>query len=146
MGPAALLSVDPFRPCENSLSPKLYLSKDGNFSTLHQSSIASPLNPPVGIKTPAARAALPAPRAPHVPARRVPPAAARFLLPRSATYPMVLRCRSLDQSWHGPSAYSTRISSAHKTATGSGRHSLENPPQTGCSGTLSQKRPMVTKS
>ena len=32
MGPAALLSVDPFRPCENSLSPKLYLSKDGNFS------------------------------------------------------------------------------------------------------------------
>ena len=125
MGPAALLSVDPFRPCENSLSPKLYLFKDGNFSTLHQSSIASPLNPPVGIKTPAARAALPVPRASHVPARRVPPAAARFLLPRSATYPMVLRCRSLDQSWHGPSAYSTRISSAPKPATGSGRRSLE---------------------
>ena len=78
-----------------------------------------------GIKTPAARAALPAPRASHVPARRVPPAAARFLLPRSATYPMVLRCRSLDQSWHGPSAYSTRISSAPKPATGSGRRSLE---------------------
>ena len=38
---------------------------------------------------------------------------------------MVLRCRSLDQSWHGPSAYSTRISSAPKPATGSGRRSLE---------------------
>ena len=36
MGPAALLSVDPFRPCENSLSPKLYLSKDGNFSIFLQ--------------------------------------------------------------------------------------------------------------
>ena len=41
--------------------------------------------------------------------------------------------RSLDQFGHGPSACSTRISSAHKLSAGSGRIL---PSQTGCSGTL----------
>ena len=40
--------------------------------------------------------------------------------------------RSLDQFGHGPSACSTRISSAHKHSAGSGRIQSS---QTGCSGT-----------
>ena len=130
-----------------------YSTTLGDFSTLHQSSIASPLNPPIGIKTPAARAAPPAPRASHVPAQHVPPAArslppSRTLtklghLPYGPTTPSTRR--SLDQFGHGPEACSTRISPAHKTSNRlRPRTSSWKSSQTGCSSTL--QKPMVTKS
>ena len=124
------------------------------FQTLHQSSIASPLNPLIGIKTPAARAAHPAPRASHAPARRAPPAAplaSSFQdstrlgrLPNGPTMPSTRR--SLDQLRHGPSAYLTRISSAHNPKPAQAVRILGNLPRWAAPAPSSQKRPMVTKS
>ena len=113
-----------------------------------------PSGPPMdGIKAPAARAAPPAPRASHVPAQHVPPAArslppSRTLtklghLPYGPTTPSTRR--SLDQFGRGPNACSTRISPAHKTSNRlRPRTSSWKSSQTGCSGTL--QKPMVTKS
>ena len=99
------------------------------FQNLHQSSIASPLNPPIDMGSrhprPGPLLQLPGPLTPRLSTRY--PRPARSLQDshqtRSSlggpTMPSIRR--SLDQLGHGPSACSTRISSAHKLPTGSGR-------------------------
>ena len=111
------------------------------FQTLHQSSIASPLNPPIDMGSrhprPGPLLQLPGPLTPRLSTRY--PRPARSLQDshqtRSSiggpTMPSIRR--SLDQLGHGPSACSTRISSAHKLSTGSGH---VQSPKMGCSGTL----------
>ena len=102
----------------NSTNTRHLLEK---FQTLHQSSIASPLNPPIDMGSrhprPGPLLQLPGPLTPRLSTRY--PRPARYLQDsyqtRSSlsgpTMPSIRR--SLDQFGHGPSACSTRISSAH---------------------------------
>ena len=120
------------------------------FQTLHQSSIASPLNPPIGIKSPAARAASPAPRASHAPAQHALPAARSLppgLLPDSAIPQWVLRCLPyavpLTSSDTAPAP--ARLGSVRPTNPQPAQAAYF-PPRRAAPAPSSQKRPMVTKS
>ena len=96
---------------QSSVATVSYFRRLRIFLTLPQPPVAPPLNPPVGIKTPAARAAPPGAPGPHTPPAQHTPSAARWL-------PPYRKCHLLDSQSPAQMALQRLPYAAHLTSSG----------------------------